>query len=786
MPTPYPKLHAYAVAVTSVLVMIAVRSALDPLLRDVAPVILFMIPVAFSAWFGGLGPGLVATVLGGSAGIAMFSSVARQPTTDHSRLFNWTARGTSFFIVGLSISLLAEFAEQSRRRAIASGLRAQKSEADLAEARRRSDAALLAAEMGTFVWDIPADRVYGDANFARIFGVALDSAGAAPIADYLAAIHTDDRDRVVLAIRNTVDNGADFSTEYRLLGGDRERWVMVRGGVDRDPTGRAIRFPGVVVDVTELHRIGEAFNSQQERYRTLFDSIDEGFCIIEMIFDEAGRPVDYRFLEVNPTFDKQTGLTNVVGRTMREIIPKHEDNWFEIYGHVALTGEPVRFVNETKALKRWLDLYACRVGGEGSRQVAVVFNDITEKRSAELERERLLISETQARQAAEQASRMKDDFLATVSHELRTPLTAITGWASLLQQLRSDPKMLDEGLDVIARNAAVQAQLIEDILDVSRITSGKLRLNVRNIDLRTPINAAIDTVANAATAKGVAITTVGFEHATDLAGDPERLQQVFWNLLANAIKFSDGGGRITVTLSQPDHVRVVEVRDTGRGIEPSFLPFVFDRFRQADMSSTRRQGGLGLGLSIVRHLVEMHGGTVGCHSGGPGQGSVFRVELPYTAVAPEPASTLSAIAARRAIEADGVPSLHGARVLVLDDEPDARRVIEVTLGRYGVVVLPVGTVADAVTLLTTDTTIDCVISDIGLPDEDGYVFARRLRELETRHAIRRVPRTALTAYTRESDRRAVLAAGFDYFLTKPVNATDLLQTVSSMLQSRTT
>ena len=783
MPAPFPKLHAYAVAVTSVLVMIAVRSALDPLLRDIAPVILFMIPVAFSAWFGGLGPGLVATVFGGTAGIAIFSSVTRQPTTDHSHLFNWAARGLSFFIVGLSISLLAEFAERSRQRAIASGLRAQKSEAELAEARRRSDAALLAAEMGTFTWDINADRLYGDANFARIFAVALDADGAAPIASYVDTLHPADRDRVLAAVRANVDTDADYATEYRVVVGDRERWIMARGGTERDAAGTPLRFSGVVVDVTELHRMGEAFNSQQERYRTLFDSIDDGFCIIEMVYDDHGKAVDYRFLEVNPTFETQTGLVGMSGKRIREIVPDHDEHWFEIYGRVATTGEPTRLINEAKALHRWFDVYACRVGGEGSRQVAVIFHDITAKRNAELERERLLASETQARHAAEQASRMKDDFLATVSHELRTPLTAITGWAALLQQLKTEPKMLDEGLAVIARNAAVQAQLIEDILDVSRITSGKLRLNVRNIDLRQPINAAIDTVANAAINKGVAISTVGFDHPGDLAGDPERLQQVFWNLLANAIKFTDTGGRITVTLTQPDHVRVVEVRDSGRGIDAEFLPFVFDRFRQADMSSTRRQGGLGLGLSIVRHLVEMHGGTVRCDSGGPGHGSVFVVELPYTAVAPEPVMPQSPAGHRN--EADNAATaLHGARVLVLDDEPDARRVIEVTLARHGAMVLPVGTVAAAVHALTTDSAIDCVISDIGLPEEDGYAFARRLLDLESRQLIRRVPRAALTAYTRESDRRAVLAAGFDHFLAKPVNAGDLLHTVESMLRQR--
>jgi PAS domain S-box-containing protein len=387
----------------------------------------------------------------------------------------------------------------------------------------------------------------------------------------------------------------------------------------------------------------------------------------------------------------------------------------------------------------------------------------------------------EARRAAEEASRMKDEFLATVSHELRTPLNAIVGWSTLLQDPQIDAATQAEGIEAIQRNAEAQARLIEDILDIARITTGKMRMQPQNVDLGQVIGAAVETVRAGAKAKGIDLQVDLAPDLPPVLADPDRMQQVFWNLLSNAIKFTPAGGRVRVLAETARNKIVVTVEDTGIGIEAPFLSRVFDRFLQADARPNRRQGGLGLGLAIVRHLVELHGGTVAAHSPGPGGGSTFTVELPAGRAATGAATGRPARPARAASRRG---ELEGKRVLVLDDDPDTRRVIEAVLGRAGAEVTLVGTVADAIGVLTADHRFDAVLSDIGMPGEDGYVFARRMRTMEQGRALPKLPLAAVTAYTREQDRTRALAAGFDAFVSKPIRPTELVEIVSVMVHSR--
>ncbi|HVW36086.1 MAG TPA: response regulator [Pirellulales bacterium] len=368
---------------------------------------------------------------------------------------------------------------------------------------------------------------------------------------------------------------------------------------------------------------------------------------------------------------------------------------------------------------------------------------------------------------AREANRIKDEFLATLSHELRTPLTAMLGWTQLLRAGALDANETSHGLEIIERNVLSQAKLIDDLLDVSRIITGKLRLSVRPISMISVIEAAIDVVRPGASAKGVRIETGLDAEASAVVGDPDRLQQVIWNLLVNAIKFTPAGGEISVRLSRAESKILVEVADTGEGISSEFLPHIFDRFRQADSSSKRSHGGLGLGLAIVRHVVELHGGSVSAASEGRHRGATFYVTLPVAAVAsPEHHSHSGSAASRAPAAAPAHIKLDGLRVLVVDDEADGREAIAKVLELRGADVLAASTVREALALLKAAPP-DVLVSDIGLPDEDGYDLIRMVRELDDEQA-KHVPAIALTAFAREEDSMRALSAGFQLHASKPI------------------
>ena len=428
---------------------------------------------------------------------------------------------------------------------------------------------------------------------------------------------------------------------------------------------------------------------------------------------------------------------------------------------------------------------------EESRRCIQVINieleQRVQERTAQLEasnrtKDELLMREQMIRAEAEAANRAKDEFLSILSHELRTPLNAILGWSAMLRQRTLSQDKVLRALETIERNAKSQAQLIEDILDISRIITGKLRLQVRPVNLVPVIESAIESVRLAAEAKSIRLESVLDAQAGLLLGDANRLQQVLWNLLSNALKFTPKDGRVEIRLQRVNSHAEITVSDTGLGISSEFLPFVFDRFRQHDSTTTRSYGGLGLGLAIVRQLVELHGGTVTVVSPGIGQGTTFTVTLPAMIIPqppsdPEPLNSI--VETKPRVEAS--PTLEGLQILVVDDEADALELLNTILQNNGAEVIAVASVKQALTIIetATDRSPDVLVSDIGMPDEDGYSLIRKLRQLEAQRGGK-LPAIALTAYVASDDRQQALLAGFQMHLTKPVDAAELVAVVASL------
>ncbi len=386
---------------------------------------------------------------------------------------------------------------------------------------------------------------------------------------------------------------------------------------------------------------------------------------------------------------------------------------------------------------------------------------------------------------AQEAGRLKDDFLAIVSHELRTPLNAILGWSSMMLSQSLDEASTKRAIETISRNARSQAQIIEDILDISRIITGKLRLDVQLIQPSKVVEAAIDTLLHAAEAKNVRLQMLLDPQAGPISGDPDRLQQIIWNLVSNAVKFTPKGGRVQVRLERVNSHIEIAVSDTGQGIEPEFLTQVFDRFRQADSSTARNHGGLGLGLAIVKQLVEMHGGDIKAESPGAGKGSTFTVSLPVAVVhnsqTTRQTERIHPKSSSGRIAFDCPPKLNGLRVMVVDDEKDSRDLLEDVLSLCEAEILAVGSAAEALEKIP-EFNPEILISDIGMPEQDGYELIKEIRKREKAAGLKRVPAIALTAYARVEDRMKALSSGFQMHVPKPVEPAELAAVVSSLIE----
>jgi signal transduction histidine kinase/ActR/RegA family two-component response regulator len=443
-----------------------------------------------------------------------------------------------------------------------------------------------------------------------------------------------------------------------------------------------------------------------------------------------------------------------------------------VFRNVTVLERPVRTASLVSVVRTLLR------GRQWQYQIRGFMEDLS---AAAREREQLLRSELAARAEAERVSRVKDEFLATLSHELRTPLNAILGWSQLLRTSEHQND-LEEGLSTIERNARVQTQIIEDLLDMSRIISGRIRLDVQRVELIGVIEAALDTVYPAADAKEIRIEKILDQRIGPISGDPSRLQQVFWNLLSNAIKFTPRGGRVQLVLERVDSHIEISVIDTGEGISADFLPHIFERFRQGDPSTTRRHGGLGLGLAIVKQLVELHGGTIRAKSAGLKQGTTFTVALPLTIVHPEPEPVPhrrhpKALSPHPALSSPNM-TLKGIRVLVVDDEPDARALVKRVLEDCQATVQTASSAAEALEAVRQEPPT-VLISDIGMPEEDGYALIRKVRALDkSRGAM--TPALALTAYARTEDRMQAIRNGYQMHIAKPVEPAELTTVVAAL------
>ncbi|HEX9962618.1 MAG TPA: ATP-binding protein, partial [Pyrinomonadaceae bacterium] len=427
--------------------------------------------------------------------------------------------------------------------------------------------------------------------------------------------------------------------------------------------------------------------------------------------------------------------------------------------------------------------YAAPVFDEDGNVVSCIAAhiDVTERKKDERERERQLDLEQSLRLQAEEANRLKDEFLATVSHELRTPLNSIIGWITMLRDGNLAGANRERALEAIERGAKSQSQLIEDLLDVSRIISGKLGLNVQPVNIVPVINAAVETVRPAAEAKAIELHAIINPGIAMISGDADRLQQIIWNLLSNAIKFTPKGGAVEIVLPESDSQIEIIVRDNGKGISRDFLPFVFDRFRQADGSITRHFTGLGLGLAIVRHLVELHGGSVGVESEGEGKGATFTVRLPVLAF-PE-AVEKEKTGAEDGFHAD-YPLLNDLRVLIVDDEDSTRELLKLVFENCEAAVEIAASAAEALKKVK-ESPPNLIVSDIGMPDEDGYTLMRKIRawEKETGRE-RQIPAIALTAYARAEDRRKALDSGYQVHISKPVEPVELTKLAENLVKQR--
>ncbi|HEY9419795.1 MAG TPA: ATP-binding protein, partial [Thermoanaerobaculia bacterium] len=543
----------------------------------------------------------------------------------------------------------------------------------------------------------------------------------------------------------------------------------------------------------ERARVARNLRESEERLRLALAIAGMGTFEIDLLTDavavnEAGRAIYGWAPDETLTFAKvQTHFhpddRDEVVRRVEDALRPDGPGEFEVEQRIVRADGAVRWIRvRGRAVFEPAD-------GEGERRAVRclgTYLDITDQKEAERSREQLLAAERAARAEAERAGQIKDEFLATLSHELRTPLNAILGWAHILGRGQADPGTIAKGLAAIERNASSQAQLIEDLLDMSRIITGQIRLDVQGVELYDVIAAAVDTVRPAAEARDIHILQVLDPKAGPVHGDPNRLQQVVWNLLSNAVKFTPRGGKVKVVLERVNSHVEVSVTDTGQGIEPEFLPFVFDRFRQADGSTTRRHGGLGLGLAIVKQLVELHGGRVRADSPGKGQGATFAVELPLAIVHPaagsqrvHPAGSLDNPAHRSICE--GL-SLDRVTVLAVDDEPDALAIIRHVLEECHARVLTASSVSEALELLRSERP-DVLLSDIGMPEMDGYELIRRVRALAPGSGGD-VPAAALTAFARSEDRTRAALAGYQTHLAKPVRPDELIAIVASLAGGR--
>ncbi|WP_437283244.1 PAS domain S-box protein [Sorangium sp. So ce375] len=659
-------------------------------------------------------------------------------------------------------------------------------------------------DYGLWVSDAEGRNVYASNAFLRMAGIMQEQCSEH---GWIDSLHPDDRHKVAI-FEQCVRTGEPFEEELRYLGPEGAVHPVLNRGVPvRDEQGNITAWVGICLDVSKLKQTEAALRESEGRLRAALDEAQRVIAERERLEDElrarerelaslmANSPdIIYRLdLDLRCTFMSPTSVT-VMGFPPEHYIGKtpHENGLpLEVIEASAAACREALATTRPQRLefslgeRRFRARIIPELGPDGAVDSFMgITEDVTAERLAEEERLKLLESERAARDEAERVSRVKDDFVATLSHELRSPINAILGWARILRGRAPEPQTLERGLEVIERNARLQADMVSELLDMSRIVSGKLRLDVQSVDLPMVIQSALEAIQLAAETKGITVASSIDPAASSLRGDPARIHQVVWNLLSNAVKFTPPGGRIDVALRRVGASAALSVTDTGMGVAPQFLPHLFERFRQADASSTRKHGGLGIGLSIVKHLVELHGGTVEVASRGEALGATFTVRLPLAGVSQEArgaAERPSAPSAEALADPPGA-SLAGVRVLVVDDQPDAREVAQRVLEECEATVTTAGSAAEALAILERER-LDVLVSDLGMPGEDGFQLIRRVRALgEARGGA--TPAVALSALARAEDKARALCAGYHAHVAKPLDPAELVGVIAALAKER--
>ena len=705
----------------------------------------------------------------------------------------------------------------------------------LDEASERLKLALAAARLGDWSWDLKTDVVTMSETAAALFGI--------PAGPYMTwtkmreLIHADDREHANEAVQRALAEHNDYDVEYRVTPGNGSVvWVSAKGRGVYNGSGKAVGMLGFVQDISTRKLNEETLRDQAEALRTLNEMgqiISAELDLhntVQAVTDAATTLTGARFGSFFYNVLNEEGAsymlytlagvpreafahfpmpraTDLFGPTFRgegvvriddvKLDPRYGRNspyYGMPDGHLPVTSYlAVPVVSRSGEVLGGLFFGHPNPGVFTERDEETVVG-LASQAAIAMDNARLYEAAKKARREAEQAavenerlyrqaeesSRLKEEFLATISHELRTPLSAILGWTRMLRLGQLSSENTAKALDTIERNARAQAQLVDDLLDVSRIITGKLRMDVRPADPNSFIDAAVEAVRPAADAKGVRVQKVVDTGPVSIPGDPVRLQQVVWNLLSNAIKFTPRGGRVQIRSERVNSHLEIVVTDTGQGISADFLPHVFDRFRQADQKTSRQHGGMGLGLAIVRHLVELHGGTVSAASPGEGQGATFTVMLPISPVYQlDPTGSRVHPAARDLLPPnDCIERLDGMRILVVDDEPDTRDLLKQGLEYCGAKVEVAASAAEAIDAIIAAVP-DILISDIGMPGSDGYELIRKVRSLPINRGGK-VAAVALTAYTRTEDRLHALRAGYDMHVPKPVELAELVAVAASV------
>jgi PAS domain S-box-containing protein len=650
----------------------------------------------------------------------------------------------------------------------------QRIQTQLRDRQERLKAALFASETGTFRWNLQTNELEWDENLDRLFGLPPGET-VRSLSAFIQQVHPDDRQEVIDSCTRCATEGSDFDLDFRVVYPDGSiHWLSDKGKVLFSPDGQPAYMAGACVNITDRKRL----EADLQQKNAILNVINESTPTPIFVKDLKGR-----YIFANPAALTSLGqpIDRVIGYRDDQIHPDFGRALMEVDRRVITTGQ-TEILEEQLGDCTFLSVKVPYRNADGTIIGLIgVANNISERVQWERDRERMLQQEQAAREASDRANRIKDEFLAVLSHELRSPLNPILGWSKMLKTGRLNEVKTQEAISIIERNAQLQAQLIEDLLDISRILQGKFTLNREPVNLELVMTSAQETVQLAADAKAITIA-IDMEPAIgQVLGDAGRLQQVVWNLLTNAVKFTPENGQVRMHLARRGSQAQIQVIDTGKGISPDFLPHVFERFRQADSSTTRKFGGLGLGLAIVRQLVELHGGTITAESPGEDQGATFTVLLPLLEPIEEQFTHLNHGAAPDC--AGGCP-LSGYQILVVDDESDSREIVAFVLEEGGAIVTQAASAAQALELLSGNR-FDALVSDIGMPEMNGYSLMQQVRA-RTPEQGGQIPALALTAYAGEINAQKAMQAGFKRHLAKPIDPDGLISLVVALLTESTT